>query len=95
LTVSKKDHVTRTYEITVNGTAVTQDVKIHLLGDVTGDGKLTTADVSRVNSHVRKIDLITDEYIIKCGDVIGSDGVLTTGDVSRINSHVRKLDYIW
>ena len=93
--VSKKDHVTRSYEITADGTAITQDVKIHLIGDVNGDGKLTTADVSRVNSHVKKVDPITDEYIIKCGDVVGNDGKLTTADVSRINSHVKKVDFIW
>ena len=93
--VSKKDHVTRSYEITADGTAITQDVKIHLKGDVNGDGKLTTADVSRVNSHVKKVDPITDEYIIKCGDVVGNDGKLTTADVSRINSHVKKVDFIW
>lgn len=42
LEVSKEDHVTRTYEITVTDEDVVQDVKIHLLGDINNDGKCDT-----------------------------------------------------
>ena len=34
----KQNHVTREYTATVGSSNVTQDVKIYLLGDVTGDG---------------------------------------------------------
>ena len=37
--VSKTNHVTREYTIIVNASNVTQDVKIHLKGDINGDGK--------------------------------------------------------
>jgi len=42
--VMKKNHVTREYTITVGGEAVTQNVKIHLKGDINGDGKVTIGD---------------------------------------------------
>ena len=56
--VSKKNHVTREYTITVGGEAVTQNVKIHLKGDINGDGKISTADVNKINSHAKKVNLL-------------------------------------
>lgn len=94
LRVSKANHVTRDYNITVNGD-VKADAKIHLLGDVTGDGRITTADYSRVNSHARGVSIITDDYLYRCADVIGSDGKVTTADAARINSHARGVAYLW
>ena len=91
--VSKKDHVTRSYEITVDGTAVTQDVKIHLLGDVNGDGKVNTRDVGMVNQHVREVKFI-DGYEFACADVV-NDGKLNTRDVGKINAHVRETMFLW
>jgi len=91
--VSKKDHVTRSYEITADGTALTQDVKIHLIGDVSGDGRLTTGDVARTNSHVKEIQLL-EGYEFECADIDGN-GRLTTGDVARINSHVKEVQFLW
>ena len=91
--VSKKDHVTRSYEITADGTAITQDVKIHLLGDVNGDGKVNTRDVGMVNQHVREVRFI-DGYEFACADVV-NDGKLNTRDVGKINSHVRETQFLW
>jgi uncharacterized protein (DUF2141 family) len=93
LKVSKKDHVTRSYEITADGTALTQDVKIHLLGDVNGDGKVNTRDVGMVNQHVREVRFI-DGYEFACADVV-NDGKLNTRDVGKINAHVRETTFLW
>ena len=38
--VSKKNHVTREYSVTVTSGTKTQNAEIHLLGDVNGDGKI-------------------------------------------------------
>ena len=92
--VMKKNHVTREYTITVGGEAVTQNVKIHLKGDIDGNGTVTTMDVIRANSHARGVTLLTD-YALKCADVVGTDGTVTTMDVIRINAHAKGTSKLW
>ena len=92
--VLKKNHVTREYTITVGGEAVTQNVKIHLKGDIDGNGTVTTMDVIRANSHARGVNLLTD-YALKCADVVGTDGTVTTMDVIRINAHAKGASKLW
>jgi hypothetical protein len=94
LEVSKKNHVSREYKITVTDGSLTQDVKIHLLGDVTGDGELDVADTGRVYAHVKETALITDEYILKCADVTG-DGEVDVADTGRIYAHVKETNFLW
>ena len=93
LRVSKKNHVTRDYEITVSGNT-TQDVKIHPLGDISGDGKITTKDSAMANAHAMKTSLLSD-YPLKCGDVLKGDGKITTADASRINAAAMKTQPLW
>ena len=52
--VMKNNHVTREYTVTVGSSNVVQDVKICLLGDVTGDGKVNTKDWNRIYDHVEE-----------------------------------------
>ena len=92
--VSKKNHVTREYTVTVGAENVTQDVEIWLLGDVTGDGKVTTIDFVRVNSHARGVTLLSG-YELKCADVVGTDGKVTTADAIRINAHAKGTSLLW
>ena len=94
MTVSKANHVTREYEIVVSGSDVMQDVKIHLLGDVTGDGKITAKDYSRMYAHIRKTNLLTD-YALQVGDVVGADGKITAKDYSRLYAHLAKTNVLW
>ena len=56
--VMKQNHVTREYTVTVGSSNVTQDVKIHLKGDVTGDGKVNTFDIVKANLHAKKKTLL-------------------------------------
>ena len=65
-----------------------------LLGDVTGDGKVTAADYSRLLAHVKKVNLITDEASLKAADVTG-DGKVTAADYSRLLAHVKKINLLW
>ncbi|MGN1116833.1 MAG: hypothetical protein ACI4TH_09705, partial [Candidatus Ornithomonoglobus sp.] len=58
--VMKKNHVTREYTVTVGGSNVTQDVKIHLKGDITGDGKVNTSDVNRANLQAKGKTTLSD-----------------------------------
>ena len=92
--VMKQNHVTREYTITVGAEDMSQDVKIHLLGDINGDGKITTMDPLRANSHAKNIVLLTD-YALQCADVVGNDGKVTTMDVMRINAHARETAKLW
>ena len=54
MTVSKKNHVTREYTVTVSGDAKTQNAEIWLLGDVNGDGRVNAMDYTRLLKHVNK-----------------------------------------
>lgn len=92
--VMKQNHVTREYTVIVGTDPVVQDVKIHLLGDIDGNGTVTTMDFMRVNSHARGVTLLTD-YALKCADVVGTDGKVTTMDAMRINAHARGTAKLW
>jgi uncharacterized repeat protein (TIGR02543 family) len=95
LTVAKANHATREYEITVADAAVTQNVKIQPKGDATGDGNITTMDSMRANAHAKGANRITDAYILKCIDVVGTDGNITTMDVMKINAHAKGSSPLW
>lgn len=91
--VSKKNHVTREYTVTVTSGAKTQNVQIHLMGDVNGDGKISTSDVLKANFHAKRVTLLTG-YEFLCADV-NSDGNITTVDVNKINFHAKKVKFLW
>ena len=93
LTVRKENHVERVYEIIVTDANVTQDVKIQPIGDVTGDGKITTADYGKANSAARKKAVLTG-YEFSCADVTG-DGSITTADCGKINAAARGKTPLW
>ncbi|MBQ2828215.1 MAG: dockerin type I repeat-containing protein [Clostridia bacterium] len=93
LTVSKNNHVTREYEITIGDDALTQDVKIHPLGDVTGDGKINTIDVARANAHAKGVAVLGD-YEFKCANVNSKDNKVNTIDVAKINAHAKGVSML-
>ena len=92
LKVSKAKHVTRAYAVVVEADAQL-DVKIHLLGDVTGDGRVNVADTSKVYSHVKGSALLTD-YALACADVDGN-GKINVADTSKVYSHVKGSKLLW
>ncbi len=98
LKVTKKDHAPRTYTISVSDGAVTQDVIIRLYGDMNGDGKLTTFDAGRINSHAQGKGLL-EGYDLIVADVLGPNGVpdgeVSTADAGRVNSHVMAGKLLW
>ena len=93
LQVSKANHVTRAYDMTVSDEAVTQDVKICLIGDVTGDGKVNTRDLNRVYAHVNGTNPLNG-YEFACGDVTG-DGKINTRDLNRLYAHISETNLLW
>jgi hypothetical protein len=85
VTVTKANHVTRKTTLTVTGKDVTLNLKLCLIGDVTGNGVVDVGDVARVYSHVQG-NPITDPYAISCANPDG--GQLNILDVVLIYSHV-------
>ncbi len=88
LRAEKSGYVTREYEVNLSTGSLTQDVKLCLLGDVTGDGKINVADTSRTYSHVRGSSVLTDAYVLSCANING-DSRLNVADVSMLYSLVR------
>ena len=93
LRVSKKNHVTREYEISVNNSSVTQDIQIALIGDINGDGKVNIKDWNRLYSHVNETNLLTG-YELLCADV-NKDGKVNTKDWNRVYDHINETNPLW
>ena len=92
--VSKANHVIRFYTVVVaDGVAVTQDLKIHLIGDINGDGKVNTVDVGRANAHAKGVNTLTG-YELDCANVNG-DSKVNTVDVGRLNAHAKGVTKLW
>ena len=87
LKVSKLHHVTREYTVTVADEAVTQDVKIHMIGDIDGIGSANMGDISIMYAHIKGTVLITDEYKLLVADVSGD--ALNMGDFAALYAHIK------
>ena len=92
--VSKKNHVTREYTVTVGGDVKTLNTEIWLLGDVNGDGHVNAMDCTRLLMHVNRSQMLTDTYALKCADVNG-DSRLNAMDCTRLLTHVNKTQPLW
>ncbi len=92
LEVSKFNHVTRTYEVTISADT-TLDVTLHLIGDVNGDGKVTIADYGKILNHCKRISLL-DGYALTCADVNG-DGRVTIADYGKVLNHCKRIASLW
>jgi hypothetical protein len=87
LTVSKENHVTRQYTVTVEDGAAVLDVKLHLIGDIDGNGKINVGDVAKVIGHIKNTAPLTDEYQLLCANVNG--GSLNMGDTASLYAHIK------
>ena len=86
LKVSKLNHVTREYTITVGAEAVTQDVKIHLIGDIDGNGLVNMGDISILYAHIKGTKQLSDAYQLLVANING--GSLNLGDFSTLYAHI-------
>ena len=91
--VSKKNHATREYTVTVSGDAVTQDAKIHLMGDINGDGRIGIGDINKANLHAKGKKILLG-YELACADVNG-DGRVTISDVNKLSLHNKGKSLLW
>ena len=87
LTASAANHVTRTYTVTVDSEDLMQNITLHLIGDVDGNGKVNIGDVAKINAHIKGTATLTDDYALSCANVNG--GSLNIGDAASLYSHIR------
>ncbi len=92
--VSKKDHVSREYKMWIQKDETELDLKIHLKGDVDGNGTVNIMDINAVLKHFKKTQKIEDEYAFACGDIDGN-GVLNILDYNKILRHIKKVEMLW
>ena len=93
LRVVKNNHVAREYTVVVGTDDVTQNAKIHLKGDINGDGRISVSDVGLANAHAKKVSSLED-YQFDCANVNG-DARITISDVGLLNAHAKKKSYLW
>ena len=94
--VSKADHVTREYELTVGEENVTgMNVEVWLLGDMNGDGLANGVDYGNVLLQVKYPErpVLTD-YNRQCADANG-DGEITFWDYLLILWHMKGSRLLW
>ena len=91
--VSKNNYITREYTVVIEGGDIYQNLKIHLLGDINGDGKITTVDSAKANAHAKN-KLLLSGYEFDCADING-DRAITTVDAARINGHAKQKTMLW
>lgn len=65
------------------------ELKVAVMGDLSGDGKVTAQDLSTINKAILKILTLQDEYKI-AGDLDENDN-LTATDLSTVNKMVLKI----
>ena len=87
--VMKRNHATRETTITVADSNMTRDVKIHIYGDVNGDGTITSTDNVKINRHIKNTAPLTG-YEFICADVNG-DGKVTSSDSVRMMRHIKDI----
>ena len=93
LVVSKLNHATRNYEITVERENISLDLMIHLKGDIHGDGRVNVSDVGKANAHAKKTKDL-EGYEFDCADING-DGRVNISDVGKMNAHAKKTVLLW
>jgi hypothetical protein len=87
LRVSKANHVSRDYPVTVSGGDLTQDVKIHLVGDINGDGKCNTVDKKMIFNHIKDSSKALTGYEFDCADIDGNQRV-NVADKKNVYNHL-------
>jgi hypothetical protein len=87
LKVSKENHVTREYAVTVGNENLAQDVKIHLLGDINGDGNVNATDKKKIFAHINDQSKALTGYDFLVGDING-DGNVNATDKKKVFAHI-------
>ena len=87
LRVMKVNHVTREYTVVIDNATVVQDVKIHLIGDINGDGNVNATDKKKIYAHINDSSKTLTGYEFLAADVNG-DGSVNATDKKKVFAHV-------
>ncbi|MBR1382607.1 MAG: leucine-rich repeat protein, partial [Ruminococcus sp.] len=94
MVISAKNFATRTYEITVKDHQIEDpNITLNLLGDITGDGKLTASDLLKAKSHIKNVSKLTG-YEFDCANVDGK-GDINASDLLKMKSHIKNVNPLW
>ena len=88
--LSKNNHVTREYTITLDNSSIDLDTKLCLFGDINNDGKVNGKDWIRLYEHINETNELTD-YELLCGDV-NKDGKVNGKDWIRLYEHINETN---
>ena len=62
---------------------------IIIKGDINGDGQINVVDVSKLYSHIRNTNTMTENYFLRASDT-SDDSMVNIVDVSKLYSFIRK-----
>ena len=89
ITFAAEGYVTRSYTATVTNGEIDIEAELHAVGDINGDGIITTVDVGLANAHAKATKTL-EGYDFEVAEVSGDD-IITTVDVGMINSTAKRV----
>lgn len=81
--ISKANHVSREFTVTVRTTAVVHNAVLCLIGDVDVNGAVEAADLTALAKHVSKVELLVSSSSLSAADVT-ENGKLGANDLSAL-----------
>ncbi len=95
--ISAPNYVPRTYIIGFSGGRITEEIQpeICLIGDINGDGLVSTSDITAVKKHLKKTAILSD-YMLACAAAPGGDSdKVSTEDITAIKAHLKGTKRLW
>ena len=88
--LTKNNHVSRNYAITLENSNLNLDTKICLIGDINEDGKVNIKDWNKLYEQINETGNIKD-YSLLCADV-NNDGKINVKDLNRLYEHISEVN---
>jgi hypothetical protein len=73
--------------VVVGNSPIPLDAKIHLLGDINGDGKVNATDKKKIYAHINDSSKALTGYEFQVANVNGDDKVNAT-DKKKVFAHI-------
>lgn len=76
------------YTVTING----KEYDIVVLGDTSGDGKITSSDYMKIKNHIMETSTLKDAY--KSAADVSRDNKVTSSDYMKVKNHIMETSEI-